>query len=245
MAKKAYYATGFYKGPLLEERFQRVARLFASQPKGGRLLDIGCGDGSFSCVLKEAMGAEEVFGLDISPEAVKLAQEQGIRAIELDVDAPGPYPFPSDYFDAIYCGEIIEHLFDPGHLLEEVYRLLKPEGVCVLTTPNLAGWPNRLALLLGFQPYPTAVSPRHEHLGKLLLKDSEGQWGHIRVFTLRALLELIKLHRFAVERLEGCAVTVSSPMPFPLQRPILFIDRVMSRFPSLATRVIVLLRKRR
>ena len=152
-------------------------------------------------------------------------------------------PFNNDFFDVAYCGEIIEHLFNPDHLLKEVFRVLKKEGRCVITTPNLAGWPNRLMLLFGYQPYPMAASPIHESVGKFLVKEPEGQWGHIRVMTLKALKELVGLYNFKVERIIGCPVTIKTTMPKVLLKLIMLMDRFMAHFPSLATRIIVVLKK--
>ena len=151
-------------------------------------------------LLKQAAEAGDVFGVEIAEEAVAKAKEKGVKATQLDIDA-SPLPFDDNYFDIVYCGELIEHLFNPDHLLEEIHRVLKSGGKCIISTPNLAGWPSRFALLLGYQPYPTAVSPNNESVGKLLIKKSEGQWGHIRVFTARALRELLVLHHFKIKKL--------------------------------------------
>ena len=224
--RERYYKEGYYKGLASEPRFQRVLEL-ACQIKGERFLDIGCGDGSFTLLLKNAIEAKEVFGLEIAPEAVALAQEKGIKAFRVDIDEAG-LPFEDCYFDVIYCGEIIEHLFDP-------------EGICILTTPNLAGWPNRIALLLGFQPFPMAVSRKCEGVGKLLIRGNEGQWGHINVFTLKALKELVKLHSFRIEKITGCPVTLNTQTKLSLL--IRATDQLTAKFPSLSTRIIMVIRK--
>ena len=224
--RERYYKEGYYKGLASEPRFQRVLKL-ACQIKGERFLDIGCGDGSFTLLLKNAIEAKEVFGLEIAPEAVALAQEKGIKAFRVDIDEAG-LPFEDCYFDVIYCGEIIEHLFDP-------------EGICILTTPNLAGWPNRIALLLGFQPFPMAVSRKCEGVGKLLIRGNEGQWGHINVFTLKALKELVKLHSFRIEKITGCPVTLNTQTKLSLL--IKATDQLTAKFPSLSTRIIMVIRK--
>ena len=239
--KEKFYAKGYYAGLAPEPRFAKIANIFC-QLTGDRLLDIGCGDGDVTLLLKESSGAKEVFGVEIAPEAVTIAQGKGIKAHKLDIDEV-KLPFEEEYFDLIYCGELIEHLFDPDHLLKEIYRVLKAKGTCVLTTPNLAGWPNRFALLLGYQPYPMAASPSNEGVGKLLMKGSEGQWGHIRLLTLRSLKELVRLHHFKVKRLIGSPVTISTPVPTLLLVVIKFVDRVMSKFPSLSTRIIAILEK--
>ena len=134
-------------------------------------------------------------------------------------------------------------MFNPDHLLDEVQRILKPGGKCIITTPNLAGWPNRLSLLLGYQPFATSVSPEHEGVGKLILKGDEGQWGHIRVFTIRALKELLKIHAFKILSIAGCPVTVNSSSSKLFVSSIKTIDKLMSVFPSLASRVIVVVEK--
>jgi methionine biosynthesis protein MetW len=233
------YEQRFNTGGLSEERVVRCLRIF-QRLSCERLLDIGCGDGSITVALKGAARALDAYGVDIASSAVDIARERGIRAFQADVDHTD-LPFNHDFFDAIYCGELIEHLFDPGHLLREVRRVLKHGGISVLTTPNLAGWPNRIALLLGYQPFPTAVSPDHEWAGKLLLRGAEGQWGHLRVFTLRALKELVAAHDLVVLSAQGCPVTINTH--HWSAAVIRHIDRLLARFPSLANRVILVVRK--
>ncbi len=223
-----------------EERFRRVVKIFSAL-KGDRLLDMGCGDGTATVALKRAIGASEAVGVDIDPAAVAAASRKGIEAFQGDISSIR-LPYEDACFDAVYCGEVIEHLFDPDHLLEEIHRVLKPKGVCVMTTPNLAGWPSRLALLMGYQPYPMEVSLRHEGTGKLLLKRSEGQRDHIRLFTKRAFCELLRKHSFVIKHLQGCPVTVGNP-PRVVGGFITMVDKAMSRFPSLATRIIAVIEK--
>ncbi len=241
MRKGDFYSSGYYSGLAPEPRFKQVLKILGKL-KGDRLLDIGCGDGTFTVLLKEALEAKEAVGIEIASEAVAAIEKKGVKAYQLDVDEDS-LPFADAYFDVIYCGEVIEHLFNPDHLLEEIHRVLKLRGTCVITTPNLAGWPNRFALLLGYQPYPMAVSPSHEGVGKLLMKGSEGQWGHIRVFTAKAFIELLRLHSFKIRRLTGCPTLINSPLPPILGTIIKGVDKIMSRIPSLSTRLIAIVEK--
>lgn len=243
MRKGEFYLKGYYAGLAPEPRFQEVLAILGKL-KGERLLDIGCGDGAFTVLLKEALGAKEAAGIEIAPDAVVAIEKKGIKAYQLDVDEE-PFPFDDAYFDIVYCGEIIEHLFNPDHLLEEVHRILKAEGICIISTPNLAGWPSRLALLLGYQPYPTAVSPEYEGAGKFLIRGYEGQWGHIRVFTARAFKELLKIHHFKIIRLTGCPVTINTSPSKRLSSFIGVVDKVMSKIPSLSNRIIAVVAKER
>ena len=53
-----------------------------------------------------------------------MARKNGVKCYQLDVDEED-FPFGDNYFDAIFCGDIIEHLYDPDHLLSEMYRVLR------------------------------------------------------------------------------------------------------------------------
>lgn len=241
MSSGDFYNKGYYAGLAPEPRFRKVLDI-AAKLQGELMLDIGCGDGSFTVLLKEALKAKEVTGIDIAHEAIAALEKKGIRGCQLNIDEQ-PFPFGDNHFDVIYCGEVIEHLFNPDHLLREIYRVLKPGSSCIITTPNLAGWPNRLALMLGYQPFATSVSPEHEGAGKMIMKGDEGQWGHIRVFTTRALKELVIIHHFKVKRTAGCPVTASTSTSKILHSCIKVVDNIMSVFPSLSSRIIMVVEK--
>ena len=181
------------------DRVKKLINLFAKH-KADRLLDIGCGEGSLTLLLKESVRAKEVFGVEIASEGVMAAKSKGINCQRLNVDEEG-LPFQEEYFDAIFCGELIEHLFDPDHLLREVYRVLKPEGFFIIATPNLGAWYNRIALLIGYQPYAVTAGLEHHNAGKLWISAPAGT-EHIRFFTLRALKELLQYHGFKIKHME-------------------------------------------
>lgn len=185
------------------------------------------------------MGDGEIHGIDISDADVALARKRGVAAIVADVDS-GRLPFEAATFDLIYAGEVIEHLYDPDHLLDEVERLLTPGGVAILDTPNLACLVNRLALLLGYQPFLTDVSLRH-NVGKLRSINPGGS-GHIRVFTRRALQQLLRLHSFQILEVAGARALESAYFSFPFY--LRMIDGVLGLFPTVAPVLIVVARKR-
>lgn len=247
MKKEQYYSDHYGRIPEegFDNKFRKVVRTF-SQYQCDRILDVGCGDGNFSLVLGKVCRAKEVCGIDISPEGVELARNNGVKALQLDIDE-GDFPFEDDYFDAIFCGEVIEHLFDPDHLLDEIQRVLTPEGFCVLTTPNLASWHNRIALLLGFQPHWTSVSTRY-NVGKLLPGSNvESPAGHIRIFTARALRGLLKIHGFTILKALGATYGYERLLLLAYERLLLFpaiiLDRIFTVFPSLSSAIIVVFKK--
>jgi SAM-dependent methyltransferase len=203
--------------------------------------------GNIALYLKEATGAKEVYGVEIAEKQVEAARHQGVQAVCLDVGTER-LPFEDGFFDAIFCGEVIEHLVDTDHLLDEIYRTLSPKGLCVLTTPNLAGWYNRLALLFGYQPFPTSVSFEYG-AGYPGLMGRRPGGGHLRVFTYAALVQLLKFHSFTVLDAAGAGILESAP-PAHLSRARLAvrvvapIDRALCFFPSLSGHVIVAVAKR-
>ena len=134
-------------------------------------MDIGCGDGNFTVLMAKSLRAKEVYGVDISEKGVEMAKRKGVKAFKVDVDEEN-LPFNDNYFDVVTALEVIEHLFDPDHFLEEVYRVLKPNCIFVLSTPNLASIHNRIALLLGYQPFPMGVSARM-NIGRIYEPDSD------------------------------------------------------------------------
>lgn len=224
----------------LTDRHIKVLKIF-SKYRFNRILDVGCGDGNFSVLLKEACSAKEVYGIEISEKSVRAARKMGVKAFQLDIDEED-FPFEEGYFDAIFAGEIIEHLFDPDHLLDEIYRTLNEKGILVITTPNLASLYNRIALLLGFQPYYYNVSPR-KSLGHLFEFDEhiDSSWSHIRMFTLRSLKELLKYHKFEILKVYGCSY--GAPPNFVLSAIFKSINKILDIFPSLSVGLITVSRK--
>lgn len=234
----------------LEDRHKKILKIF-SKHKFDRILDVGCGDGNFSVLLKEACGAKDAYGIEISKKRVELANKKGVKAFQLDIDEDD-FPFEDNSFDAVFAGEIIEHLFDSDHFLDEIYRVLNQKGIFVLTTPNLASLHNRIALLFGFQPFPINVSLKYsighffeifenqrkfELRGRKVVMSSD----HVRVFTLRSLKVLLDIHGFIINDIKGFCAQLPENMHFYFL--VRAIDKVLALFPSLSYRVIIVTKK--
>lgn len=197
-----------------------------------RVLDVGCGDGTLSAMFSRY--SERVAGIEVSQEACKIARSRGVEVARADVENYA-FPFRPESFDVVVAGEVIEHMTDPDHFLQDITRVLKPDGYCILTTPNLASWYNRFLLLFGYQPHHMDVSFWH-NVGKLR-PIVDGGGGHLRVFTLRALKALLEIHHLRAVSIEGSTVAV--PLPFPLN----LVERALSNFPSISSVLVVLAQK--
>jgi SAM-dependent methyltransferase len=107
---------------------------------GGSLLDVGCGSGRYLDLMR-ALGWR-TFGVDISQEAVAVAQEAlGVDARAGDL---AQMVLPADSFDAVSLSHTLEHVADPSALLAEVKRVTKPGGRIAILVPNMRSMMSRL-----------------------------------------------------------------------------------------------------
>jgi 2-polyprenyl-3-methyl-5-hydroxy-6-metoxy-1,4-benzoquinol methylase len=150
------------------------------QEIGGRLLDVGCATGDFLVRMREL--GWDVYGVDIDSNAVKIARDHN----RLDVfdGTLEQACFPDDAFDAVTMSHVIEHVADPLQILKETYRILKPGGKLVLTTPNM----HSLCHKIYKSSYYHLDIPRHFYI--LSTKS-------IRICAESARLKILRLGTFA------------------------------------------------
>ena len=151
----------------------------------GKILEIGSVPGHFTVLLNRL--GYDVRGVDIDPTRVKLFWDKyDIMVDKVDIEQES-LPFPSDSFDVVLFMDILEHLrLNPLHALREVYRVLKPSGRIILSTPNIT-LIHRLIFLFGrsYQGNPVIEFKKLEWLGHM---------GHIRLYSLdevKAFLEYV------------------------------------------------------
>lgn len=107
--------------------------------KGKKVLDVACGEGYGSNILSEV--ADIVVGMDINAETVQLANEKyGSTKLTYIVGSAEKLPFENESFDAIVSFETIEHISETAqeNFLSEIKRVLRPNGLLVMSTPNKA-----------------------------------------------------------------------------------------------------------
>jgi SAM-dependent methyltransferase len=103
---------------------------------GQRLLDVGCGEGSFTVALSGDY--QEVFAIDVQAQYVQAfkAQVGADPRFHVEQMSASAMSFPSDYFDTLLSIETLEHIPDLPGAVAEFGRVVKPGGECLLTCPN-------------------------------------------------------------------------------------------------------------
>tara|TARA_B110000858_G_C17796365_1_gene472625 strand:- start:931 stop:1659 length:729 start_codon:yes stop_codon:yes gene_type:complete len=127
-------------------------------------LDIGCGSGTFISLLDNKMS----YGIDISSKQIKYATKKYGKKNKKFYSFTKKIPFKKSFFDSISLIELIEHLSNKEiyFLFKEILRVLKPNGVIHITTPNyLSLWP-LLEIILN---RISKVSYEHQHINKFNL----------------------------------------------------------------------------
>lgn len=115
--------------------------------KDAQILDVGPGSGIAGRYLKEHLGVTNLDAVEIDAEARK--HVTGIYANVYD----SLEPCLSKSYDAILLMDVLEHMTDPFSYLEEISKLLSPDGRIYISVPNIAHWSIRLSLLFGFFEY--------------------------------------------------------------------------------------------
>lgn len=115
-----------------------------------RVLDVGCGDGTLGAELRRR-GVPEVWGITHSAAEAARARTVLTGVFESDLGTWRASDFPADDpgFDLIVCSHVLEHLAEPGRLLQELRRVLQPDGILVVALPNVLHWRQRLEFLRG------------------------------------------------------------------------------------------------
>jgi glycosyltransferase involved in cell wall biosynthesis len=146
----------------------------------GRVLDLGCSDGSLAMVLRGS--GHEVTGVDFEEHDGVAARVD--RFVEADLDGGIP-PAVGDGYDVILAADVLEHVRQPETILAEARDRLAPGGSVIVSVPNFAHWYPRLRVALGRFDYD-----RRGILDR----------GHVRFFTRRSFERLARRQGLRVRR---------------------------------------------
>ena len=121
-----------------------IARLV---PRGARVLDLGCGDGSMLAHLQAHHGCSG-YGVELDDTNVQACVQRGVNVIQLNLDG-GLSMFADQSFDVVLQIDTLQHLRNAEVMLRETVRVGR---LGVVAFPNFGHWPNRLSILRGRMP---------------------------------------------------------------------------------------------
>jgi SAM-dependent methyltransferase len=201
---------------------------------GKRVLDAACGTGYGANILAGA-GAKSVVGVDRAEHVVELASKQAHTAATFHVADLLELPFPDNTFEVATCFEAIEHVATPEIALDELSRVLEPNGVLAISSPNrgvyLGGNPHHHYEFTSDE-FESALRDRFEHVRLLrqhrwfataILEDEafESSDGH----PLRDTV----VHKISADELGSetyaLALASNAPLPAPPAHVALSDDR--------------------
>jgi len=199
----------------------RIDRLY----RGGPMLEIGGYPFYFSMCLRK-LGLD-LTTVDLAPQRANgLIRAHSLLVVKCDVERE-PLPFEDHSFGMVAMCATFEHLrVDPTFALEEIRRVIQPDGVFYLTTPNLYRLGNVVSFALG---RGLAFDPIHEY-GKLR---TVGHMGHIREYTVS------EMRRFLMEAGFGRVEVQTRAMPSRRGR---FLDALHMLLPGIRGELVVVAR---
>lgn len=136
-----------------------IERVIAERGLEGRILDYGAGVGQLTRRLLALQRFRSVSATDI----MGVPGDLNGKAEWIEQDLNIPLPGHDDAFDVVVAAEVIEHLENPRFMVREIYRLLRPGGTAIVTTPNNESWRSLIALLVRghFVEFGEAGYPAH------------------------------------------------------------------------------------
>lgn len=124
---------------LLDFFRRRRAQMIANTlPPHAKVLDIGCGNGRFLQYVQKQKSDTQIYGIEMSGKAAKRAAQ--IEGLQLKVGSLAKSDFLPNTFDAITLFHVFEHLQEPVFTLQTIQQILKPDGLFVLSFPNIDSW---------------------------------------------------------------------------------------------------------
>ena len=177
---------------------------FARRKSDLKALDVGCGDGGMTQKLFRGTNYK-LYGIDIFPPT-KFTRMEFTKA---DFEH-GKFNYPDNIFDLVVSNQVIEHLLNKDDMLSEVYRVLKPGGLFILSTENISSFDNILSILFGQEPisqhtskYFVTSSFLSSHFMQKLDSREGNLYGHKNVCSYYGLKRLVNLAGFKNISIKG------------------------------------------
>lgn len=186
---------------LQRSTWRRFLRAKSRYGEPGRLLDIGCGAGTFLVEARDQ--GYDVFGQEISHFFVDFGQSQyGLKVFEGEIEKLPPEMNLLDYITAF---DVIEHHPDPAKLIREIHRRLRPGGIVVISTHDIGN------------PLAKFYRANWRYINPI---------GHLTYFTRQTLSQLLTQNGFRILHIEGIH-TIDDSRPAEIRNWVVQFLRVI------------------
>lgn len=163
--------------------FKRFKEVLESIEKvDGPILDIGCHSGTFTQKILEKIGSRKIYGIDISKSAITRIKKKIPYGHFKNGDATS-LPYKANFFNAVFCLEMLEHVDHPQKVIAEIKRVLKKGGYGIILIPT----DNRLFKIVW--TLWTLYYPVWRH-------------AHVQSFTNSSLEDLIRKNNLTVKKVK-------------------------------------------
>ncbi|HRD57529.1 MAG TPA: methyltransferase domain-containing protein [Ferruginibacter sp.] len=174
-------------------------------PKGAVVLDVGCGNG----VISRSLGAKgfNVYGIDVSEKTIEKARQLNtLPNVKFDVISAEQLVAEGKKYNAVICSEVLEHLNQPGGLLQVLHQSIADDGVLIVTVPNGNG-PRELLVtrpVISMQKKNNFLWKMVQKIKKILgysgstAQSDASDLTHVQFFTKKSLTALANENQFKI-----------------------------------------------
>lgn len=186
-----------------------IIDMFEKSSESEKICEIG--PGGKTLIIEYPINGE-FYGIEYpgcAEEPVKIFRQNNKTILMKECDlSRDKWPFGDSEFDVVVSNQVLEHMTNTDHFFEEFYRIMKPNGYGIISCPNLSSLHNIIQLILTFQPIMCNASDNFYGIGNLLSSHRHEIRPapfhcHLRILSLRAMVELCALYGFKVETKRG------------------------------------------
>lgn len=176
------------------DELRQLMAVYTKCKPSPKVLDVGCGKGELLRSLQSY--AIELHGCDWLPDLSD--SKEVITFRQTDLNRNGLAGYDDQSFDVVLCSDVIEHMESPAMLLREISRVLRPDGIAIVSFPNSWNLLERLRFLF------------KASFRRFRSERKSGAWGHISFFTFEVLESLCDRAHLKIVQL--CGGTASGHM---------------------------------
>jgi len=132
-----YHSNNFFVRTLFLKRLNlaiKIAEKKLNLPAKIKVIDLGCGEGKLLKRLEEYSDKLKLFGVDIEPKVIKI--KEFLQRSEIKIADLRQSGYPDEFFDVVFCLDVLEHFASLKEPVNEIKRILKSDGLLVVSLPT-------------------------------------------------------------------------------------------------------------